>query len=92
MSGSAVWQRVSVRRNEEAAMNWLACAPHYWLIDPPRAPESLGVCRRCGQERWFQNWLERKHTLQNGRIGIQPTVTPYRQTGVARIGQGPHNY
>ena len=31
---------------------------HQWLIDSPAGPSSKGVCRLCGEERDFQNYIE----------------------------------
>ena len=31
---------------------------HYWLIDRPAGPVSKGVCRLCGEEKAFQNYIE----------------------------------
>ena len=31
---------------------------HHWVIDSPAGPVSKGVCRLCGEEREFQNYLE----------------------------------
>ena len=31
---------------------------HHWVIDSPAGPTSRGVCRRCGEERDFQNYVE----------------------------------
>ena len=31
---------------------------HHWLIDRPAGPVSKGVCRLCGEERDFQNYVE----------------------------------
>ncbi len=31
---------------------------HQWLIDSPAGPSSGGVCRLCGEERQFQNYIE----------------------------------
>ena len=31
---------------------------HQWLIDAPAGPSSKGVCRLCGEERQFQNYIE----------------------------------
>ena len=31
---------------------------HQWMIDAPAGPSSLGVCRVCGEERHFQNYIE----------------------------------
>jgi len=31
---------------------------HQWMIDSPNGPQSRGVCRLCGAERSFQNFIE----------------------------------
>ena len=31
---------------------------HHWLIDSVGGPTSKGVCRLCGAERQFKNYLE----------------------------------
>lgn len=31
---------------------------HQWMIDSPKGPQSKGVCRLCGAERYFQNFIE----------------------------------
>ena len=31
---------------------------HYWMIDKPAGPVSTGVCRVCGEEREFRNYVE----------------------------------
>ena len=41
-------------RNEGGAR----CCGHHWLIDSPGGPTSKGVCRLCGIERQFRNYLE----------------------------------
>lgn len=33
------------------------CA-HHWVIETPSGPLSKGVCRICGMEKKFQNYLE----------------------------------
>lgn len=30
---------------------------HRWRIDEPNGPVSLGVCKVCGAEKQFKNWL-----------------------------------
>ena len=37
-----------------------AACVHYWEVPSPNGPESLGVCRLCGEERMFPNWDERE--------------------------------
>jgi len=31
---------------------------HYWLIGEPQGPVSEGVCRKCGEVRQFNNYVE----------------------------------
>ena len=31
---------------------------HQWIIDSPAGPSSKGVCRACGEEREFLNYIE----------------------------------
>ena len=31
---------------------------HHWVIDRPSGPLSKGVCRLCGENREFQNYVE----------------------------------
>ena len=31
---------------------------HHWLIDMPSGPTSRGVCKFCGEERVFENFLQ----------------------------------
>ncbi|MGE5597208.1 MAG: hypothetical protein ACM3S1_14385 [Hyphomicrobiales bacterium] len=31
---------------------------HRWLIEEARGPVSRGVCKVCGAEKEFRNWLE----------------------------------
>ena len=30
---------------------------HYWVIDTPAGPTSTGVCRLCGAQRDFENYM-----------------------------------
>lgn len=30
---------------------------HYWIIDSPKGPTSRGVCKLCGAEKEFQNFM-----------------------------------
>ena len=39
------------------------CPPHYWLIEPPEGSQSLGACKYCGHEQWFQNSVEGEWNL-----------------------------
>lgn len=29
---------------------------HYWNIEPPDGPVSLGICKKCGEKKQFRNW------------------------------------
>ena len=31
---------------------------HHWVIDKPAGPTSSGVCRMCGEQRQFPNYIE----------------------------------
>ena len=31
---------------------------HQWIIDSPNGPSSNGVCRLCGEEKQFLNYIE----------------------------------
>ena len=37
--------------------------PHYWLIEPPKGPTSMGICKLCGAIREFDN----QFSVQHGR-------------------------
>lgn len=30
---------------------------HYWVIDPPDGPVSEGICKICGAEKEFKNYM-----------------------------------
>ena len=50
----------------------LACT-HHWDIQPPAGPQSLGVCRRCKEERLFSNASEKDfgtwaHSSRGGQV------------------------
>ena len=30
---------------------------HYWIIESPHGPTSMGVCKFCGAEKEFKNYL-----------------------------------
>ena len=42
---------------ERAEENEVLCQ-HYWVIDSAGGPTSEGVCRLCGVQRQFKNYLE----------------------------------
>lgn len=50
-------RKVEIKEMQEAAQHQVSCR-HHWLIETPHGPTSTGVCRRCGEVRDFQNFLE----------------------------------
>lgn len=46
--------KVAVAQKPQAA----GVCRHYWLIDTPSGPVSRGVCKLCGEEREFKNYLD----------------------------------
>ena len=30
---------------------------HHWLIEAPEGPVSKGICKKCGEEKEFQNYF-----------------------------------
>ncbi len=41
---------------------------HHWIIDPPKEPVSRGVCLLCGEQREFNNYLQRDDSFAD-KIG-----------------------
>ena len=35
-----------------------ALCRHYWLIESPNGPISIGTCKHCGEEREFRNSVQ----------------------------------
>lgn len=38
---------------------------HRWRIDEPNGPVSIGVCKVCGAEKQFKNWLSEMDFITN---------------------------
>lgn len=38
---------------------------HHWIIDEPEGPVSKGYCKKCGEEREFQNYFP--HSIWEGK-------------------------
>ncbi len=55
--GSAGRSDMATVRGQEV-QGGLGCQ-HHWLIDSPNGPVSRGICRVCGEEREFLNYLEK---------------------------------
>jgi len=49
---------------QEAPKN-VADHAHRWRIEEARGPQSAGVCKICGAERNFRNWLEDSDFITN---------------------------
>jgi len=49
----------------------VACR-HWWLIKPAERPTSEGRCKRCGEKRDFENYVEHNenHLWPLGRNGV----------------------
>jgi len=57
---------------------------HHWLIEPPSGPLSRGVCKRCGEERYFMNappeWTaEERHAPEASETASE--TPPFQQAG-----------
>ena len=51
----------------------VAVCRHYWLIEPPSGPVSMGMCRDCHEVREFKNYLEIETSAQ------EPSKAPSSQ-------------
>lgn len=38
---------------------------HHWRIEEANGPRSVGVCKYCGAEKQFKNWLEDSDFITN---------------------------
>lgn len=38
---------------------------HHWVIEEANGPRSVGVCKYCGVEKQFKNWLEDSDFITN---------------------------
>ena len=38
---------------------------HHWVIDEARGPVSNGVCKKCGLEKQFKNWIGETDFITN---------------------------
>ena len=47
-------EQLLVAQGEDPATS--ACI-HHWVIETPVGPMSQGVCKRCGEERQFKNFM-----------------------------------
>ena len=52
-----------------------AGCPHYWLIEPPKGPTSMGICKRCGAIKEFDN----QFSAQPGRPAQAGLESPKKE-------------
>ena len=46
----------------------MSCA-HHWFIEEPKGPMSKGVCKLCGEQQEFANYLEEFERYSHVVIG-----------------------
>ena len=49
-----------------------ATCSHHWLIEPPKGPTSMGVCKLCGATKEFQNQLKSSGLIAPSSPGREP--------------------
>ena len=49
---------------------------HYWIIESPVGPTSNGVCKYCGEEREFQNYVPYSSWEENTTVISEPFDIP----------------
>ena len=37
---------------------------HHWIIESPKGSTSKGVCKKCGAEKEFQNYISKKKEVK----------------------------
>jgi hypothetical protein len=47
---------------------------HHWLIEPPKGPTSMGVCKLCGAKKEFNNQLKARDSVAAGSLSIEATT------------------
>ena len=75
----AVTEGEVVEREEEQATQ----CRHHWLIESPGGPTSNGVCRNCGSERVFRNYLDGARWTEDERSDqelVTANIAPSRPT------------
>ena len=47
---------------------------HHWIIEPVKSQSSEGVCRKCGEQKTFENYVESSSAFRQLPLpGSQPT-------------------
>jgi hypothetical protein len=47
---------------------------HHWLIEPPKGPTSMGVCKLCGARKEFDNQLRSRSSIAAGSLSLEATT------------------
>jgi len=61
----------SIEVKKRAIIRMSTCR-HFWYIDPPNGPSSIGVCKQCGAKMDFFN------SLPQALAGVRPGKTGFR--------------
>ena len=43
---------------------------HHWMLESPAGPVSRGVCRVCGEERDFLNYIDGYHAWSSSDVSL----------------------
>jgi hypothetical protein len=47
---------------------------HHWLIEPPKGPTSMGVCKLCGARKEFDNQLKLRNSIEASSQSLEATT------------------
>jgi len=47
---------------------------HHWLIEPPKGPTSMGVCKLCGARKEFDNQLKSRDSIAASPPGLEAAI------------------
>lgn len=65
--------KVEERTKDDAANN--GCH-HYWVIELANGPQSKGVCKYCGEVKYFLNTMPDFNTLKRGAHSLKLPKMP----------------
>ena len=54
------------------AVDHAACAAHFFVLEPPNGPRTIGRCKTCGFTRWFSNSMPEMERTNNSDIFAAP--------------------
>jgi hypothetical protein len=69
------------KNTQPVAESAVVTCQHHWVIETPRGSMSLGLCKRCGEEREFRNsatdhlWEDESGSGYNAWRGSRPSRT-----------------